>query len=453
MKKIALILAVLAVAYCAASYFVGRQAEAVLNTRLEQMKTDAPGVNCTLKEKRQGIFTSRYTYTLAFNVPGEPGGPASGKPITLDAILDVSHGPVAFAGGPAVCLALTDTTFAANQDTPQIPRDFLAKLPELAQTTLRTRIAFDGSGATSIAVPPAKRTVQLENGTALQVEWQPLEATATFNADFTESEMTGRCPLIRLGDGKASATFAGFSFTSKARRITGKIWGGSYRVALESFDVQPAAPDTPVHLDKLYANLDLKPRGGLLDYAAEFGGTGRNQTGTVIPATMSLAVANLDVAALDELQNILQKQATPGALPQSPAQEDLLRVGNALLARSPRLDLSLKALEGDLGPVTLQASVNTDNMKQVPANAALIPSMLRATAKLDGPAKGVLELACLLVQNKTKRPSSDPALRQEMAVQLDQLVLQGILVPSEDRLASVADWDGVGLTVNGKRLQ
>jgi hypothetical protein len=172
-----------------------------------------------------------------------------------------------------------------------------------------------------------------------------------------------------------------------------------------------------------------------------------------VPASFSLLISNLDMGALGEMQALLQKQAQPGAPAQAVTPAEWLQVGNTFLARAPQIDLSFKALEGDLGPVSLQASVKTDNMKEVPMSPQAAASQLRAWAKLDGPANGVIELACLLTQDRAKRPASDPAFRQEIAAQIDQLVLQGILTPAGNRLVSEASWDGAGLTVNGKRMQ
>jgi uncharacterized protein YdgA (DUF945 family) len=452
-KKIVLILVALAVAYAASAYFIGLRAQAVVDARLEQARADAPAVKISLLRKSQGIFTSSATYAVSMDLPAQPGKEVPGKALSLDVTLNLDHGPVVFSGGPSACLALVDTTFASNQETSQAVKDFLSKFPEIAQTRYTTRVAYDGSGVSTVTIPPANRTVALEDGSSLQVEWQPVTAVAGFSADGTETDLTASCPLLRMGDGKAMVSLTGFAVAAKGKRIAGKLWTGSYRMTLDSLDAKPQAPNQPFHLDKAYANLALTPKGDVLDYAIELGGNGKSGSNMAVPASFSLLISNLDMAALGEMQALLQKQAQPGAPAQAVTPAEWLQVGNAFLARAPQIDLSFKALEGDLGPVSLQAWIKTDNMKEVPMNPQVAASQLRAWAKLDGPANGVIELACLLTQDRAKRPASDPAFRQEIAAQIDQLVLQGILSPAGNRLVSEASWDGAGLTVNGKRMQ
>ena len=453
MKKSLLVLAALVIAYCAAAYFIGVKADSALSARMEQTKADAPLLNYTLKQKQPGIFHSSYTYGLEYPLPPETGKAGPNRLISLDMTMDVTHGPIVLGSEPGLCLAQAAFTFSVNPSTSQDIRDFLAQVPELAQANSRMRIGFDMSGVTTVTVSGANRTFQAQPGKPLTVEWQPLTAVIVSNADATRYTMTGQLPSLRLQDADSSATVAGLRINADSTRLRGRIWTGSYKFSLDTFDVRPTAPQAPFRLDKAYMNLDLVPKGETLEYTASVGGIGANAAGMKFPLSVDMLFRNLDIAALDDLQNLLQQQQDPNPATAKPGQADFLRVTGAMLARSPEIEMTVKALEGDWGPVTLQASVKTENMKEVPAHPLLALPKLRAQAKLDGPAPGVLEMTCLLVQDGAKRPSSDPAFRKEMSLLLDQLVLQGYLVPSGGRLTSEASWDGAGLTVNGKRLQ
>lgn len=451
MKKFLTAVVALGLIYCAAAYVIGIKVGDFLQAALDRAVANSPGLGITLKQSHRGIFTSTFLYAVSFTLPAEPGKPESGKNVSLDLNIDVAHGPIPLAKSFAPCLALADTTYSINPTSSPDVRNFFGKLPELLHTASRTSLGFDLSGTTQITVPGVKTSFQPENGTPMQFEWQPLTAVVWFDGSLTAASLDARWPSLRVQDQKTSLTLSDIHFTSNSKQSKGNIWTGRSRVDLGSLEISPAAPGAPMVLENAFMNLELRPHDATLDYSVDLGVTGKTSGGGNIPASIGVVLHGLDMAALEELQAALRRQSDPTAK-DKPDEAEFTRIANAFLIRSPWLDLNGKAFEGDGGPVTIQASVKTQDMRELPRSIPLALARLRAQAKLDGTVRSVHDLLCLVVQDGAKRPADDPGFRKQMGNLIDQLVLQGILAHKDGHLMSEALWDGSALTVNGRKL-
>ena len=454
MKRLLLALAALGLIYCTMAYFIGIKTDDFLKAALDQAATNSPNLSFTLRQKHQGVFRSGSVYTVDLALPAEPGKPDTGKTVSLDMAVDIAHGPIAFSKSFTPCLALADTTYSVNPTSSLEVRDFLAKFPELLQGTSRTRMGFNMAGTTLFTVPGANKTIRLENGTSLQLEWQPLTAAIGFDASLTAATLDARCPFLRIQDQKTSFTLSGLGFAADSKQFKGRLWTGKHRIGANSITVQPGASDAPVIVDDAFLNVELVPRGPVLDYAIDLGAIGKSGADQKkVPMSIGMVFHNLDVAALEDLQTVLQRQSSPAADSQNPNEADFIRIANAILARTPWLDLNGKAFEGGTAPVTIQASLKVENMTELPPSMLLALPKLRAQAKFNGTDQGVLDLLCLVVQDGAKRPAGDPGFRKQMAALIDQVLLQGFLAHKDGMLSSEVLWNGAALMVNGRRMQ
>jgi len=457
MKKLTIIVAAVIVLGClglaGASYYTGLQVEKRLP---EVLRTagDRQGIVYTIKEQHRGIFESRYVISFAVPMPAKPG--AAAGPLALDMNLRVVHGPIPLGSGSlSPCRAVADATFAVAPDADPSVHEFFTKIPELLQSTLRIRGNFDDTGTLTFVIPPFSRDLDLpqpQQAEPLHVDWKGLTLAMNF-AENAPNTGTVEAPGLALKRAKDSLAFEDFSETFSFLWIEGMPHLATVKAnaQLKSLDADYPSMNTKFSVTGMTMSESLAPRGPVLDYVVDMKGTRHAANSPDIPASLHIALNSLDAAALNDALGMLQKfNATPQ---QEPAPEDLVRMGNALLARAPSLDVNITAMEGTpTGPVSLKAEVKTDEMKSLPVNELQALTQLRASGSLNASEKSLLDLLCLVQRADT------PALTEEQCQtqttqQIDQLVTQGQLVRGDGKLTAKAVWDGQHLLLNGNPLQ
>lgn len=447
MKKLLLALIALCLIVLASSYWFGLRTEGLMQAALERVTSNAPFLKITLKEKHRGIFSSTYTYSMA-SAPGT-GADAPGNALVASLTTRVAHGPIPFAAGDfAPCQALADSVLAVDPASGQEFKKFNEQFPELSRSTIRTRFAFDGSGVTDIAIPAFKKTISGENGEPVDLDWQGLTSRTTFNDGFTAYVTTIQAPLLHVRSKQVDVTLAGISGDYDMKKTGGKIWTGKQRSMIKSLTVLPETGGQPTRIDSLSLAADITPRAEVLDYLLEASGALALAGKPPLPVRLSFTLRDLDQAALGEFYDLVRRPAaTPGESPLTEA--DGQRLLKTLLGRSPSLALVLEAKEGG-SPLTLNAEVRCQGMKELPAELTQALSMLRAQAGFEGSAKATADLACRFQEAAGQDGGTDCG--PTISAQLDQFAQQGFVVLSGDKLSSKATWDGKELMVNGNKM-
>ncbi len=235
MKKnwIAIAIALLALAYPASAWLIGRNAESTLVRNSERMLASAPYMKVIKRNFQGGVFSSTEDTTIEIagdlfrslaemqKMPKEnPGEPSDAnepnttvdepaaissepiKPISITIRNHIKHGP--FAGG-SLALAKIDTELVFDEKVQQqISKAFAGKKPLEITTTMN----FAGGG-TSLMTSPAVTLSPKEGAGTLN--WKGLQG----KVDFTKDVATY----------KGDITAAGFEFTGGQKKETIKMSG------------------------------------------------------------------------------------------------------------------------------------------------------------------------------------------------------------------------------------
>jgi uncharacterized protein YdgA (DUF945 family) len=233
MKKnwIAIAIALLAFAYPASAWLIGRNVESTLVRNSERMLASAPYMKVIKRNFQGGVFSSTEDTTIEIagdlfrslaamqetpkESPGEPSDanepnttadePAAIssepiKPITIRVLSKVKHGPFA---GSGLALAKVDTEILFDEKLQQeISKAFAAKKPLELTTTMN----WAGGGTTLVSSPAANVSIQQGAGT---LSWRGLQG----KIDFTKDMASYRSDL----------TSEGFEFTGGPKKETVKI--------------------------------------------------------------------------------------------------------------------------------------------------------------------------------------------------------------------------------------
>lgn len=230
MKKnwIAIAVALIAIAYPASAWLIGRNVESTMVRNSERMLASAPYMKVIKRNFQGGVFSSTEDTTIeiagdlfrsltkmqktAKENPDEETNPESAldkptaissepiRPIIIRVVSHVKHGPIA---GGGLALAKVDTEIVFDEKLQQeINKAFAGKKPLELATTMN----WAGGGTTLVSSPPANISIQQGTGT---FGWGGLQG----KIDFTKDKATYRSDL----------TSAGFGFTGGPKKETVKI--------------------------------------------------------------------------------------------------------------------------------------------------------------------------------------------------------------------------------------
>ncbi len=218
MKKIVVILLGLAVLLGGGYYWVGLHAESALQGQLAFIEAQY-GLRFALKHKDRGIFSSTYRYTVTYTLSS---GNTAGKPVSIDVLETVSHGPIPFASGswkPA--LAVLDVTLLSGPDAPRASTNCWKSSRNCARRALRASIGFAGNSLFRLDVPAFKRSVTAADGAALALDWRGAAATCDIGPQAASIEATMDAPQLSIQRQDTLVAIQGVAVRS-ATKLDGK---------------------------------------------------------------------------------------------------------------------------------------------------------------------------------------------------------------------------------------
>ncbi len=451
MKKVLAVVALAAVLLLASFYVTGQRVEPVLQGLLNQAAAQNSGLTVTPVSKSGGLFTSRLVYNLKLALAPDRRNPTKPNTLSVDVTYDVAHGPVPFTAGVYTpCMADITSTFAVREDSNPDIVNFFKMLPDLEKIKTRTLLAFDSSMTTDLDAPAFTRTVTNPQGVATTFIWKGASGRMHAPAEFTSITGSLTAPGLTIQDKDAVVALQDLKCDLKGKFLLKNVWSGGYTLRLASLDVKPEGKDA-LSLKDLTGDVSLTPRGEVLDYVVAFAAIFMGSQGTPTPAKVALSFKSLDMAALNDL--ITLTRATPKA-PGVPAvsETELRNIGNAMLARSPSIELDAEAVEGG-DKLTLRAEFHTEGMKTLPFHMLQALPMLRASADFSGREQALLQLACSISSRVEKGLKDKNQCMTDLAARFEQFVSKGFAMREGDTLVSRARWDGQEFTVNGKPLK
>lgn len=476
-KLIGVIVVVLALAagYVGASYWSGQQVEKWYKDALAEASKH-PNIKVTVQRYERGPFVShaitRYQLTL-----GEAGGAAL-PDLSFSTKEDIYHGPIPLAGWgvPGVPMGLAGAVIRQTLDAES--SDWTRELKKLyggqEPVVGIAQVGFDGASNARVTMPPLALTnvqeLQNFNFSGLQGQFQIAPRGTVVQGDMAVKSLEAIGKPGAGGEGQATAgpriNLRDLTMTVNQRKGAFDLMFGDSGFKVGELRVQDPTSGTPV----VFADLSMNATAALspqnpqqvnveaLFKAGKF--TVEPWSGT---GSMKLTFNRLDGSTVGQLEQWQQKVAINPDDPQ--ALDELLTLVQALLRGKPEfvLDTQAKLAQGDWqGKLTLNfQDAGAIDPVQNPASllgalekglAEVAVSKKLAETVLTNIAKEQLQAQSGAQAGAAGEQAMQAVAAQQVAQQLQGMVIAGFLRLEGDQYKSAARFEGGKLSVNGKDI-
>ncbi|WP_243311195.1 DUF945 family protein [Fundidesulfovibrio agrisoli] len=442
MKKSFLAVLFAATAYMAVTVFVAFNAGGTIDAALKQAFAESPTLRFSPKGSSIGIFSSSYTYNLGFST--QPNGPEAPA---LTVTFDVAHGPIPFAAGSfSPCAAVVNTRFSLAKNTPEAARAALEQVPELLNTKLRAEAGFGGSLDILLTVPPLFRD------TPQRQEFQGAKVSVLTDTCFSSHTTKADIPLISLQDDSYTFLLKGLTIRSDAVKLRPYVWHGESTLKLAglALSTKDTTPPRSFTLENLAVPGKTVLHGPTIDASFSLSGVTSVNNSAPLPLFFSTTLYNLDLDGFSQLYGLLQREYGGGGDAVRPYVDEVRKTYDLLLARSPRVEIEMKALAGTPNEIAFKGEASAPELKSVPPTPQEALAQLRAKADLSAQEQGLVILVDTFSSPEEKESQVQ---QQQLQTALQQLTEKGFLTRDGSSIKASAVWDGKALMVNGKLVQ
>ena len=484
MKKswIAIVVALLAIAYPASAWFIGKNVESSLVANTQRTLAAAPYLKVVKRNYQGGVFSSTEESTIEIagdlfrslesmqktseENPDEPSDgvdpdaateePAAApavpiKPITVTVRNHVKHGP--FAGG-GLALAKIDTELVFDEKVQQaISTAFAGKKPLEISTTMN----FAGGG-TSLMTSPAVTLSPKEGAGTLN--WQGLQGKVDFTKDMAtyKGDITAAGFEFTGGPKKETIKMAGLHLVTDKRRLNDVsmfYFGKDNGIVKEMSFSSASDPSKAFTLKDITYVGDTNEAGGFADIIAKMGANqvmvGADGYG---PAHYDFSLKHLHAPTLEKFFKAFGeiysgKHKTPEEM-SAATFAPWKNFGPELLKHNPELvidRISFTTPEGEAmfkGNLKIPGATPEDM-----ANPFGMIGKINAAFDISMPEALVMKLSGAGKQTDEEKAAAAEMMQQ----QLQGLEQQGYIVRADKLWKSRLEWkDGKG-AVNGKPFQ
>ncbi len=482
MKKSIIISAVIvlsAVAWAGATYYLGGDARSQYFAALEKNGHWGP-VSLSSQGYQRGFFASTAKTALKISLPEQNQADDSSAPKTLELIFAQTfrHGPFPFGldspvsdlNGPA--LALVETRLDSVLVDGQPVDDVWKNIPELADSAVLTKIAFDGTISSQLRIPNFER--QTEKG---KLKWEGLSSDSEYDPNKKTVSGTFDIP----GFGFASGTDEG-SLTAKG--INGKfdlvetlenLYVGTEELRFGSFEItipnkKTGAPEK-VRIEDVKVSFAAAYDNNLVNYKEIMTlGAVTADGRTFGPGTVDIELKNLDAQALSELQTQVQElyRHTDTFDPETQAS----RLGQLYLAffmklieGTPELDINGLHFVTPMGEIDGSGQIKFAGEPGLTLNN---PTVLLQRLEVDADLAVHEALVRMLLLGDLKKKlitardagsnadysdaQIDEMAEQQLAAQIEAILAQKYVVRDGGKLKANAVFKNGELIINGQSL-
>lgn len=480
MKKnwIAIIIAALAIAYPASSWWIGKKVEASMVANSERMLATVPYLKVIKRNHQGGVFSSSDDTTIEIagdlfrslnemqkapqenakeesdpaaieSPPAKPMEPM--KPITLRVLSHIKHGP--FAGG-GLALAKIDAELVFEDKVQQeISKAFAGKKP----LTLSTVMNWSGGGTMDVSSPAA--TVSATQAAAT-LNWHGLKGKVDFTKDMASYRAdVSSAGLEFVGGPKKEAMKIGaMQIQGDRKRLVESafLYVGKDNGTIKEMSFSTASdPSKAFALKDISYVGDMSESGGFIDMIAKMGAKnfaiGAETYGA---ARYDFSVKHLHAATLEKLiksfgEVYSGKHKTPEEI-MAASMTPWKNYGPEMLKHNPEFIIDRISFTTPEGEALLKANVKIPGAtaEDVANPMALIPK-IDASADVALPEALVAKLAGAGKQTEEEKATAAEMMQQ----QLQGAEQQGYIVRADKMIKTHFEWkNGKGM-INGKPLQ
>ena len=463
MKRILILLLVFAAGvYSGAAYMLGGQAREEYFSLLKE--NGASGlVSLSSQSYEQGFFRSTARTLVEIRVPEASVPGASAQDQTADDRVfrfslrhELRHGPLPdllsdYSLAPA--LAVMDSVAEGAEPGQEVA--LFTEIPELAQSSSRMRIGFDGEVEGDLTVPAFEKSGAGERlsfgGLTVHVVHEP--RSAVLRGDFSLPAMSMDAATGRFG-------VEGFSGTFDLKEALPLLYVGRVRSAVSAMNMTEPGAETLVVSDLRVAS-DSTCDGVTANFLQKFDiasvSYGKNAFG---PLSCDVEARNLDAPALSEFQTRLRllAEAHGGDVDAISAQVgDLyLTLFAKLLAGQPELRISRLRLGTPMGDMTGSLLVRSEAPAgQAVANPLLLLPFMVAEAEVSTSEELLVGLVGLDLRSQEPAATDEEIerrARERVGEETSSLMARGLLVREGPNIVARAALRNGRLTVNGQEM-
>ncbi|MDD2893770.1 MAG: YdgA family protein [Halothiobacillaceae bacterium] len=446
MKKtaIALVLAVPVIAYPAASWVIGGQADALLVEQYAQLD-DNEIIKIVERKMQRGIFSSEEVVTFEFQpefieqlraLSKNEDVQAPIEPVRFSFRTRINHGPLPELS--SVGLATAHTELELNH--PLVTTLYAGKSPLTSDTT----IDFSGKTHDRIRSPAVSSVVDGSTSS-----WGEFVLDVTYDRSMTEWTYQGGLPYIKLGteDGSHSLELNGLALEGQQSRVFADnpyLYTGPVKFTLQSMETKGAGEEQPpMRMKNMLIQSNVTEKTGFIDilvgYSIESIQLGEE---AYRAARFDLALRHLQAKALAELNLAAQGVDSEGELSMEQF-KPLLRPLQVLLENSPEIVIE------HMGVTTPEGEIKASAMIKLPnANVGNLEAAVENPLMLMGLAS-VLEASTQLAVPQALLMAS---LSEEQAEMLPPLIQAGYVLDKNGQLSTSISYAQGKTTINGQPL-
>lgn len=462
------VVAVLAVGYPAAAWYLGTQIDKA-HADVRAMIATHPYLKVTNASYERGLFSAIETTTIeipdalfqASGVEAEEAEASAEKqeahvPLRITVKTTIQHGPLP---------GFSTLAAASEVSTIEFDEPLRAKIAEAFGTDrpfdIRTTYNFQGGGRSTFATQPFKLVIEGETpeDTAM-LSGERTEMVMEFSKGLADYTLRGTAPSFTVSEpGGLNMVLTGMAFDSQLKRVFPDeplFYSGSQKFTLAEVSITPgndeqSGPKPKVALKEISYDVQMPVAGDYMDFVAKMGANaiqvGEQNYG---PAYYDFSLKHLHARKLMTLSRgfmALYTQpeifADQGQLLQAMA--PLAAPLFDLLADGPVFSIDRMAFRTADGEASFNASIKLADPKPDDFSN---PLML--LAKLD--ASAAITVPTALVDSLLGSGNSEeaPLALQSTANTLEQFKQQGYVTVENDLLKSSVTFKSGQLQVNGK---
>jgi uncharacterized protein YdgA (DUF945 family) len=444
-KLTALLIAVVAipVAYTAAAWFIGMDVQAQIESREQDVLSNAPYLELTHHQYERGIFsaTEQSTYAFRAQLPGVAlSGRGGASPLQLTIRNVIYHGPL--PGFRRIGLAAIDTQLVPP---PELARALDSVFAGQPAVTIQTRMGWLG-GVTTVFSSPAFHVPLPTGGT---LSWRGLSGSFTSTRGRATWSAHVASQGFKVEGPRGRADLGEIGFDATMRRAFDVIYVGDSDLKLARADID-GGNGSDFQLTGLSIRGTSAADGQFVDIGVDMSADqAKTQKLSFSKAVYSLRLSHLHGDSLASLTRALRQvraNSAPAAVTAAPSaaatRDAFNQYGVEILVRDPVVEIPRMGFAMPEGEFQLSAKLAAHDIKREDLSG---PAGFMALAPHLEAAVDVRMDAALL----EKLMASDPSADQHSA-QLAKLEQQGLIKRTGGTLTLQLSYRAGKLTINGQ---